>query len=150
MTKRKIQHQLEDTSRYKYGLALPPHWVFRDKDKDYGIDGEVEIFDSRDRATGLVYWVQLKATKSKKESIIRSVDLSLEKIQYYKSLELPVLLVRYSSEQDIFYTKWANEVDTFYAKKGAKKMRIKFSDNDTWGENSAPIIEKYLTKLRRR
>ena len=43
MTKRIIQHQLEDLSRYKYGLALPPHWVFRDKEKDYGIDGEVEL-----------------------------------------------------------------------------------------------------------
>ncbi len=148
MTKRKIQHQLEDLSRYKYGLALPPRWVFRDKSKDYGIDGEVEIFDSKDRATGLVYWVQLKATKSKKESIIRSIDLDIEKIQYYKRLEIPVLLVRYSSEQDLFYIKWVNEVDTFYAKKGAKKMRIKFSDTDRWGDSSALKIERYLTKLR--
>ena len=148
MTKRKIQHQLEDTSRYKFGLALPPQWVLRDKEKDYGIDTEVEIFDSKELATGLVYWVQLKATRSKKDSIIKSIDLRIESIKYYKRLDIPVLLVRYSSELDAFYTKWAHEVDTYYAKKGAKKMRIKFTDSDKWNENTASNIEKYLTKVR--
>ena len=66
---------------------MPSQWVFRDKEKDYGIDGEVEIFDANERATGLVYWVQLKATQSKKEAIIKSIDLSIESIKYYRRLD---------------------------------------------------------------
>jgi tetratricopeptide (TPR) repeat protein len=148
MPKRKIQHQLEDLSRYKYGLAIPPQWVFRDKDKDYGIDGEVEIFNSKEEASGLVYWVQLKATKSKVESVIKSIDLSIDTINYYKRLDIPVLLVRYSSERDIFYIKWANEIDTFYAKENAKKMRIKFTDRDLWQPSTPTIIQEHLSKIK--
>ncbi len=148
MTKRIKQHQLEDTSRYKYGLTLPAHWVFRDKDKDYGIDGEVEIFDKDNIATGLVYWVQLKATESKKEPTIKSIDIKLDTLKYYKRLDIPVLIVRYSSHKDIFYTKWAHEIDPFYAKENAKTMRVKFEDSDLWNENTSKKIETYLYKLK--
>ena len=148
MTKRKMQHQLEDLSRYKFGLALPSRWVFRDKDKDYGIDGEVEIFDSKEKATGLVFWVQLKATSSKQERTIKGIDLSLETIRYYKRLEIPVLIARYSENQDSFYVKWANEIDPFYAKKGAKTMRVSFSESDLLNDDKVRAIEKHLSKLR--
>ena len=142
------QHQLEDLSRSKYSLAIPRNWVMRDKDKDYGIDAEVEIFDEKDRATGLVYLVQLKATETSDESAARKVDISIDAIKYYKSLELPVLIVRYSEKQDQFYCKWAHEIDLFYAKKGAKTRRVTFCDEDVWGEESAVDTEKYLKKLR--
>ena len=123
MTKRIKQHQLEDLSRNKFGLAIPRKWVFRDKDKDYGIDGEVEIFNSKERATGLVFLVQLKATASKQQRTIKGIDLSLETIRYYKRLDLPVLVARYSEVKDKFYVKWATQIDPFYAKDGAKTMR---------------------------
>ena len=143
-----MQHQLEDLSRLKFGLTLPSLWVFRDKDKDYGIDGEVEIFDSNEKATGLVFWVQLKATRSKKERSIRGIDLSLETIRYYKRLDIPVLLARYSEFEDIFYVKWTTDIDPFYAKKNAKTMRVNFSESDAWNADTANIIEKHLSKLR--
>ncbi|MDO9027704.1 MAG: DUF4365 domain-containing protein [Candidatus Roizmanbacteria bacterium] len=92
MTKRVKQHQMEDLSRSKFSLAIPRNWVYRDKDKDYGIDAEVELFDDNDRATGLVYWVQLKATKSNDETAVKKIDLSIESIKYYKSLDIPVLI----------------------------------------------------------
>jgi KaiC/GvpD/RAD55 family RecA-like ATPase len=114
MTKRAKQHQLEDLSRSKYSLAIPKNWVFRHKDKDYGIDAEVEIFDQNDRTTGLVYWIQLKATENNTESRARKVDLSLDSMRYYKSLDIPVMIVRYSAIIDRFYYKWAHEIDLFF------------------------------------
>lgn len=143
-----MQHQLEDLSRYKFGLALPGRWVFRDKDKDYGVDGEVEIFNSEEKATGLVFWVQLKATSSKIERTIRGIDLSLETIRYYKRLDIPVLIARYSEFEDAFYVKWASDIDPFYAKKNAKTMRVSFSESDIWNDDTSNSIEKYLSKLR--
>ena len=148
MTRRVKQHQLEDLSRTKYSLAIPRNWVMRDKGKDYGIDAEVEIFDENDRATGLVYWVQLKATETSAESAARKVDLSIDAIKYYKSLELPVLIVRYSEKEDLFYCKWAHEIDLFYAKKGAKTIRVTFCDEDVWGANSAVKTTEYIKKIR--
>ena len=148
MTKRTIQHQLEDFSIRKFGLAMPKQWVFREKDKDYGIDGEVELFDSEERATGLVFWVQLKATSSKQAGIIRGVDLSLETIKYYKRLDIPVLIARYSEHENIFYVKWDSEIDPFYARDSAKTMRVSFSESDILDEEKINEIKKYLTKLR--
>lgn len=46
---------------------MPRKWVFRDKTKDYGIDGEVELFDTNKTPQGLVFWAQLKSTESKEE-----------------------------------------------------------------------------------
>lgn len=148
MTKRVKQHQLEDISRSKYSLAIPRNWVMRDKDKDYGIDAEVEIFDEKDHATGLVYWVQLKATETSDKLAARKVDLSIDAIKYYKSLDLPVLIVRYSAKEDLFYCKWAHEIDLFYAKKDAKTIRITFCDENIWSEGSAVNTTKYIKKLR--
>ncbi|SMN12482.1 hypothetical protein SPBRAN_1137 [uncultured Candidatus Thioglobus sp.] len=148
MTKRIKQHQLEDLSRHKFALTIPQKWVYRDKDKDYGIDGEVEIFNSKERATGLVFWVQLKATGSKQQRTIKGIDLSLETIKYYKSLDLPVLIARYSEVEDKFYVTWATQIDLFYAKDGAKTMRVAFSDSDILDEGKVVEIEKYLQQLR--
>ena len=148
MTKRIKQHQLEDLSRAKYNLAIPRNWVFRDKDKDYGIDAEVEIFDDNDKATGLVYWVQLKATESKVEATARKVDLSIDSIKYYKKLDIPVLVARYSKIQDCFYCKWAHEIDLYYAKKNAKTFRVNFSEEDKWGANSPKEVKRYLEKIK--
>ena len=98
MPKRPKQHRLEDNSRIRFQEVLPEMWVYRDKDKDYGIDAEVELFDNDENAQGLVFWVQLKATESKEKSSILSIDLEIDTLKYYKSLEIPVLLVRYSND----------------------------------------------------
>lgn len=143
-----MQHQLEDLSRNKFALILPEYWVFRDKDKDYGIDGEVEIFDSSGKPTGLVFWVQLKATSSERQSTITNLDFSIEAIRYYKQLDIPVLIARYSKHEDLFYVKWASEIDLFYAKISAKTMRISFSKQDSLNAGKVDDIEKYLNNLR--
>lgn len=148
MTKRVLQHQLEDLSRFKFNLAIPKNWVCRDKDKDYGIDVEVEIFDEDGRTTGLVFWVQLKATESNEDSTIKKIDLSIESIKYYLSLEIPVLIARYSEKQDTFYFIWAAEVDLFYAKKKAKTIRISFNENNIYDKDSPLKVKEHLEKIR--
>lgn len=149
MPKRVSQHQVEDISRFKYGLALPKEWVSRDKDKDYGIDVEVEIFDADGNPTGLVYWVQLKATDSAKPHDIKNLRFNLEKLAYYRQLELPVLIAKYSTVQDCFYCKWAHEIDPYAAKKGAKSLQVKFDDDDRWDPQKTPIfIQEKLERIK--
>ena len=149
MPKRVKQHEIEDISRAKFQLALPRKWVFRDKMKDYGIDGEVELFDNNKTPQGLVFWVQLKATESKEKSIILNVDFSIETLRYYKTLDIPVLLVRYSDCDDSIYIKWIHNVDLFFTIEGAKTFRIKLTEKDKWIDSTNNQIEKYLKKNRK-
>lgn len=148
MPERVRQHQLEDISRSKFSLVLPREWVMRNKDKDYGIDAEVEIFDSKGKATGLAYLVQLKATESEDTNKVRQLDLSIDAIKYFKRLDLPVLIVRYSDKEDLIYCKWAHEIDLYYSKKKAKTFRITFTDIDVWDAGKASQTEDLLRKLR--
>lgn len=146
MPKRPNQHQIEDISRAKFKLAMPRAWVVRDIDKDYGVDCEVEIFDSENKTTGLIFLVQLKATESTKEGLIKNVDIEIDRLLYYKQLDLPVLLVRYSVSKDIFLTKWVNNVDLFSAKDAAKKFRIKFGESN---KLNTELIQLHLIKLKK-
>lgn len=100
MPKRPRTHSLEDESKNKLRLLLPERWAYRDKTHDYGIDGEVELFDENDKANGLIFYVQLKATDSKQSRVIHSVKMDIKTIRYFYSLDVPVLIVRYSSLRD--------------------------------------------------
>lgn len=149
MPKRPKQHQLEDLSRAKFQLCLPEEWVLRDKEKDYGIDCEVELFDRDEISTALLFYVQLKATSSKKRSEIFNVDFKVETLEYFKQLEIPVLLARYSQHLDKTYVKWVNEVDLTFAKEKAKTFRIKIEENNEWTEQSAKKIKNDLKNVRK-
>lgn len=149
MPKRSKSHQLEDISITEFNSVLPQEWVFRKKEKDYGIDGEVEIFDDKENATGLLFLVQLKATESKKESTIHNYSFKIDSILYFRSLQIPILLARYSHSDKKFFYKWAHEVDLFYAKSNAKTIRVNFPKEREWKNDTPKNITKYLSKIRR-
>ena len=148
MPTRSPQHQLETLSRNRFKSLIPQRWVCRDKGDDYGIDQEVEIFDDRNKTTGLVFWVQLKATGSIEDSEIFGVDLKIDSLEYYRSLEIPVLLARYSKRHDAVYVKWVNNVDLSFAKTGQKTFRIKLSSDDIFRDPVASQIESRVRRVR--
>jgi len=148
MPKRPKQHELEDLSRAKFQLSIPRKWVLRDKDKDYGIDSEVELFDENGNSQGLLFYVQLKSTSLKESSDIFNIDLKIETLEYFKQLEIPVLLARYSEYLDKIYVKWVNDVDLTFAKENAKTFRIKITENDEWNDKSSTQIENDLKNVR--
>lgn len=148
MPKRPRQHILEEISRDKFKSSLPEQWVYRDKDKDYGIDAEVEIFNDDGLTTGFVFWVQLKATDARTKSTIMNVDLKIDTLKYYKQLEIPVILVRYSSHEDNLYAKWVNNIDLYYSKENSKSCRIKLTEGDLWKAESADAVKQFLMKQR--
>lgn len=97
------QHQLEDRSEAHFALATPEEWVARPVPKDYGIDYEVEIFEEL-RRTGLTFKVQLKSTD--KESASWPVRVS--DLDYWRTLDVPVLLVLYRASTDEVLSHWAH------------------------------------------
>jgi len=148
MPKRPRTHSLEDESKNKLRLLLPEMWVFRDKTHDYGIDGEVEIFDEHDNTTGIIFYIQLKATDLKQSRAIHSVSMNIETIKYFYSLDVPVLIVRYSSHRNEFYSKWSSSIDLYYSKPDSKSITIGFNEVDKWDGDTATAIETRLRLLR--
>src|SRR5258708_28536185 len=146
MPTRPTQHPLEEQSRIAFRAALPACWQFRDKSPDYGIDGEVDIFDETGKATGDQFLVQLKATE-RSSKVIPSISLESEWIHYYLSLELPVLLVLWTKESQKLYWTWAGEIDLYYAKPNAKSLTTRLPNS--WGTNTSQQIQQHLN-LRRR
>ncbi|WP_245220865.1 DUF4365 domain-containing protein [Pseudomonas batumici] len=65
-------------------------WVYRrlEKDKDYGIDGEVEVFSDSGHATGIIFKVQVKGTKK----YSRNVSLKSSTANYLSLSPLPVFV----------------------------------------------------------
>ena len=146
MPKRPKQHQVEDLSINALKSVLPREWVYREKDKDYGIDGEIEIFDENGYATGIVFLVQLKATDTGDLKKQKRVQLSIEAINYYKSLELPVLIVRYIENSKKLYVKWAYTIDRYGSDKNAKSYSFVMQDTDLWVETTPSKIYKQMQK----
>jgi len=136
MPKRPRNHQLEEESIYNLGIILPKNWLLSRPNKDYGIDGQIEIFDKNNESTGVFFFFQMKATDSRQINNILNYRIKKETILYYKKLQIPVLLIRYSSFQKQFYYKWAHSVDFYYSKPISKTISIKFLEK--WNQKQSP------------
>lgn len=101
-------HVLEELSRQAFRAALPAEWVVRPVDDDYGIDREVEIFEAG-RTTGLMFKVQLKSSEHCAESG-PSRRVKVEQLGYWKSLDVPVLIVYFIAETGDLFGRWAHTV----------------------------------------
>lgn len=148
MSSRTRSHILEDESRNHFKLSIPTNWVIRDKPNDYGIDLEVEIFDAKGAPTGLVFWVQLKATDANDVKIEKSINIPRSKIGQLFNYSLPVMLVRYSSTQKIFYWKWVRNVAFFNTDNHNKYIKVVFQEYDKWTDGTPKLIESYMRKSK--
>lgn len=133
MPKRVRAHQIETKSRVAFEALLPDPWLYRRKDADdYGIDGEVEVFDEGGHSTGLHFLVQLKATDETEEGKALARSVPLDHAHYYRSLALPVLMVRYLVSEDAVYTRWFHSHDSYGAKPDAQSLTFRWATTDRW------------------
>jgi tetratricopeptide (TPR) repeat protein len=144
MIKRPRSHQLEDESWKALSNCIPNQWVLRKPQPDYAIDGEVEIFDEWGSSTGLMCFVQLKGTDIKEKAKPLHFRISLKTLQYYRSLPLPVLLIRYHSTSKSLYFRWSRTVDPYYTRKGSKTVKVDFSEEVRWSEKTPEFLTEYV------
>jgi hypothetical protein len=97
---------VETESERTFAYLLPSSWVIRKQDHDYGIDAEVEIFEDG-HSTGLTFKVQLKGTDTDR----RGRSIRLETLNYWRSLDVPVLVVYYESGTEQLFGRWAHAHD---------------------------------------
>lgn len=95
-------HEVETESERTFAYLLPSSWVIRKQDHDYGIDAEVEIFEDG-HSTGLTFKVQLKGTDTDR----RCSSIRLDTLNYWRSLDVPVLVIHYERGTGHLYGRWA-------------------------------------------
>lgn len=147
MPKRPRSHQLEDISINKFQSLLPAQWVIRHKNKDYGIDLEVEIFEETSEATGLMLLVQIRATDKVEHS--RKLSLTFDQLCYFNSIDLPVLIIRYCSEGESFFCQWDFNIFTASSpRKNQKSFTYTFVENELWTDKTPESIKRTLETQR--
>ena len=148
MPSRPRSHQLEDESKRQFASILPSAWVFRGANPDYGIDGQIEVFDRNNKATGLMFLVQLKGTDEAHLKDALAIQFKLDTLTYYRKLDLPVMIVLYHSQTGHFFWRWTHEVDTFFAERGQEYITVRMPSDAAWLPDTPSLIEKDLTEFR--
>ena len=145
MPKRPRAHQLEEESWKAFNNVIPNYWILRKPQPDYGIDAEIEIFEQLGSSTGIMFLAQLKGTDTK----TLSLSLPLETLDYYKSLPMPVLLVRYYSPSKELYFRWVQGIDPYYSRKrGSKSVSVNFTEENKWTDQTPDSLVRYLKIFR--
>ena len=149
LPQRPRQHQLETESRIRFESAIPSQWVFRTLEKDYGIDGEVEIFDDSGTATGYRFLVQLKATDEKDIGKALRLRLPLSKVEYYRSLNIPLLIVKFHAPSGGLFSRWFHAMDPYYGAQTEKAITFRFTQDDMWTEKTPRHIAADVDAYKR-
>jgi tetratricopeptide (TPR) repeat protein len=140
-------HELEEMSRRAFASSLPGRMVFEDRRSDYGIDGHVEIF-REEQTTGLFFDVQLKGT-DKDLSIALKVLIPHAHEQYYRSLDRPLLMVRFHAPSNAVYVRWFHAFDPHYGGVNKKTITFRWSKEDLWDQSTAARLEAEAEAFRR-
>jgi tetratricopeptide (TPR) repeat protein len=95
-----------------------------------------------------MFLVQLKATDQVELGRALTVKIKKEQHEYYRQLDMPVLIVRYHVPTKKIFVKWHHTFDAYYSKKGAKSLSIKLSQSDEWHEQKPYSIVSDLDAIR--
>ena len=147
MPKRPRQHQLENESRIAFQASLPAGWIYREETPDYGVDASVEVFDEAGNSTGLRFFVQLKATDGEL-SDKSPVRIRRSTGDYYSSLDVPVLIVQYSSPTKVLRGRWFHEFDPYYEAGGEKWLNFRLSPDNEVNNTKWEKLLQDLTVIR--
>lgn len=147
MPTRARSHILEEQSIRRFRDALPPGWVYRGKAPDYGVDGEVEIFNADGCSTGLSFNVQLRAT----DDALRAdrVRIETDELDYYRSLDVPTAVVRYASPDGSLFWQWASNIASRAdIAEHQHTVTYRFGENERWSELTPAAIRRTLEVRR--
>ncbi len=147
MSERTRSHELEELSVRRFRDRLPPKWVSRSKQPDYGIDCEVEVFDEDGASTGLMFLVQLRATDDAERG--DRVRLKVSEADYYAQFDLPVAVVRYCSVTDAFHWAWADIIRSRISLASDQaSFTYVFSEEERWAGATPAQIRRTLDVRR--
>jgi len=151
-------HTLEDESERHFRQAVPPEWVVRKLQPDYGLDLTVEIFDLTGHSTPDSFHVQLKATDEEDvNTALRSIRFRRELAEHDWSLPIPVLVVRYHSPSRQLYARWFHAYNPLVAARQdaqsdadlPKTVGFVFAASDAWTDATPGALVHGVQSFRR-
>jgi hypothetical protein len=148
MPKRTSSHVIEDKSRRAFAALLPPEWVVRPVSRDYGIDEEVEVFEKQGAATGLMFFVQIKATAAPKLGKSLKICFKVHSLNYLRTLDLPVMIVRFHGPTGRFFWKWSHEFKQRPSSPDVKTVTLDIPPSAEWNDQTPSEIEASLRVFR--
>ena len=148
MPMRPRSHQIESESRTRLQTFIPSQWVCRFLDQDYGVDAEIEIFEDSGIATGHKFLVQLKATDEQDQRKAMSLRIPLTKMEYYASLDLPLLIVKYHAPTDQLFARWFHSLDPYYVRQGKENITLNFNNSDILSDSKSDQFKKDVEMYR--
>lgn len=143
--KRHRNHILESKSLTALREVLPETWVVHEFPQDYGIDVQIEIFDTAGNSTGLRIYGQLKATDKHEEEDVLSLDR--DHFEYWAAHSDPVLLLRYFAATGTF--KWCWMHDIHWRMKPTASSVDAAPHLTPWNKVEAPVVIEQLARLRK-
>jgi len=138
------EHVLGDEAQDAFKSRLPSQWIYRPKQSDYGIDGEVEVVSAKGALTGKMFFVQLKGTDANGVRQALSVRLKIGTINYFRALSSPVLIVRFHAKTGRIFALWFDQVARLLPKKGQKTATVRLSAADELSDSRIQKIPKDL------
>lgn len=129
-------------------MVLPSRWVYRPAEPDYGIDGQVELFGEDGEATGLVFLLQLKGTDDLELQDALAISFKRDTFQYYRRLDLPVMLVLFHAPTKALYWAWLHEFDPEYKSRGQETFTLRMSSEAVWNSETPLRIQEDLYTFR--
>ena len=149
---------IEDESEQRFRDAVPLEWVVRRLSPDYGIDLTTEIFDAAGHSTPYSFHVQLKATDEEDVSrALRSIRFPRELANYYWSLPIPVLIVRYHAPSQKLYARWFHGYNPLVAAhpdepsdaEPTKTVGFVFTEHGSWTAQTPDDLVHAVQSFRR-
>jgi tetratricopeptide (TPR) repeat protein len=148
MPQRPRSHVLEELSRTALRRVLPAEWIVTFVEQDYGIDARVEVFNDG-LATGLAFWVQLKATDEPDLHKALRVSFEVTTLNYMSAQADPVLLVRLHAPSGELYVHWLHHDDVVLKTEAQKTFRISWAMSDRLDRAEADTLQDEVRRFRR-
>lgn len=131
LPRRSRSHRVDSEGRRALEEALPEAFMVRHAEQpEYGIDGEVEVFDlADDSTTGLRFYFQLKSTDEFDLRQALRVRLKTTTVNYFRSASMPVVIALYHAPTKSVYVRWFHHYDPYYegtATRGGAPQTITF------------------------
>jgi tetratricopeptide (TPR) repeat protein len=148
LPRRPRAHQLNREAVEAFRRVLPPSWVPRTIEPDYGIDEQVEIFDPNGVATGRSFLVQLKGTDEALLPNALRVRLKSSTVSYLREQDLPVLIVRYHAPTSMLFAKWFHTFDPHYGRGDQRTVTFHLIERDRWNDETPDSIVQEVERFR--
>lgn len=136
---RPVQHDLKTRSHRAFEQRLPGNWTAQERREDYGIDFDVEIFESG-TTSGYRFGTQIKAVGRLRGSPSAQVKWTTR--NYWGDQSFPTLVVLWDDHTERLWWCWNHRFDPQGLDRKKPKFAFKFPAKQLWDQHTALSVQR--------